>query len=62
MKAFWKGLLFAVIGGSLGPVVNAVAHGNFSPVALGTSAAMGAALTVGAYLHPNPSSQQSGGN
>lgn len=62
MKAFLKGLLFAVMGGALGPVVNAVAHGNFSPVALGTSAAMGAALTVGAYLHPSPNQQNAQGN
>lgn len=58
MKAFLKGLLFACIGGAIGPVANAVAHGNFSPTALGTTAAVGAAGMVVAYLHPSPTQQQ----
>lgn len=58
MKAFLKGLLMAAIGGSLTPVMDKIAHGNLSPTALGTSAAIGAAGMVLAYLHPAPGQQQ----
>lgn len=57
MKAFFKGLLFAVIGGAVPAVSNWLGQGHFSPTVLGTSVAVGVAGTVAAYLHPSPSQQ-----
>jgi len=57
MKSFFKGLLFAAIGGSIGPLSNWLGSGHFSPTVLGSSVAGGAAVAVAAYLHPNPSQQ-----
>ena len=57
MKSFFKGLLFAAIGGAIDPVVNQIAHGNLSPKALATGSAVGAAGMVWAYLHPSPKQQ-----
>ena len=58
MKSFLKGLLFAALGGSIGPILSSVASGHLSPAQWGTASVAGAAVAVSAYLHPNPSQQQ----
>lgn len=57
MRAFLLGLLHVAIGGAVVPTLNAICHGNFSPVALGMGAASGAAASLLGYLTPNPAQQ-----
>ncbi len=58
MMAFWKSLFAAILGGAISSAASVVSTGNLDAKHVGTAAATGAAIAIGALFHPSPIQSQ----